>query len=196
MIKMSDDKLDKLIKQNEEILAELRNLQEENRRLKAEIKEKDDQIKQLLELIEKMQERQERLESRLNKQDIEDLTATLYLQNRPKEEIKEKLSDIDKRATDKYFESAYQKISNNPDYQRGRVTRLQFMKEEAQKNNMTLNEFKEMQFIGTLFRLNHKKRVEAGLEPDVEIEQGDYDALEDWYESYLNEDNEDDNPAW
>jgi len=196
MIKMSNDKLDKLIKQNEEILAELRNLQEENRRLKAEIKEKDDQIKQLLELIEKMQERQERLESRLNKQDIEDLTATLYLQNRPKEEIKEKLSDIDKRATDKYFESAYQKISNNPDYQKGRVTRLQFMKEEAQKNNMTLNEFKEMQFIGTLFRLNHKKRVEAGLEPDVEIEQGDYDALEDWYESYLNEDNEDDNPAW
>jgi len=186
---MSDDKLDK-------ILEELKAQREENKELREENKQLREIIEKLTERLEKMQERQERLESRLNKQDIEDLTATLYLQNRPKEEIKEKLSDIDKRATDKYFESAYQKISNNPDYQKGRVTRLQFMKEEAQKNNMTLNEFKEMQFIGTLFRLNHKKRVEAGLEPDVEIEQGDYDALAEWYDDYLEGNDEDDNPAW
>jgi len=187
---MSDDKLDK-------ILEELKSIREENKELKEEIKEKDKQIKQLTELLQKMQERQERLESKLNKEDIEDLTATLYLQNRTKKEIKEKLSDIDKRATDKYFESSYQKISNNPDYQRGRESHNARDIENAKERNMPLKEYKDMSFIGTLYRLNHKKRVEAGLEPDTEFEEGDYDALEDWYEDYIgdNED-EDDNPAW
>jgi DNA repair exonuclease SbcCD ATPase subunit len=183
---MSDDKIDKLIEQNKEILEELKSLRKENKELREE-------NKKLKEYIEKMQERQERLESKLNKNDIEDLVATLYLQNRTKKEIKEKLSNIDKRATDKYFESSYQKISNDPDYQKGREPQLADLKERAKERNMPLNEYKDMSFIGTLYRLNHKKRVEAGLEPDTEIEQGDYDALEDWYEDYIENDDDEEN---
>ena len=180
---MSDDnKIDKLIEKIDALIEENKELKEENKKLR--------------ELIEKMQERQERLESKLNKSDIEDLVATLYLQNRTKKEIKEKLSSIDKRATDKYFESSYQKISNDPDYQRGRESHNARDIENAKERDMPLKEYKDMSFIGTLYRLNHKKRVEAGLEPDTEFEEGDYDALEEWYEDYLNEDDEDDNPAW
>jgi len=179
---MSDDKIDKLIEKIDALIEENKELKEENKKLR--------------ELVEKMQERQERLESKLNKDDIEDLVATLYLQNRTKKEMKEKLSNIDKRATDKYFESSYQKISNDPDYQRGRESRLATMKERAKENKMPLNEYKDMSFIGTLYRLNHKKRVESGLEPDVEIEEGDYDALEEWYEDYIEDDEREENPAW
>jgi len=188
--KMSDDKIDKLIEQNKEILEELKSLREENKELREE-------NKKLRDIIAKMQERQERLESKLNREDIEDLVATLYLQNRTKKEMKEKLSDIDKRATDKYFESAYQKISNEPDYQKGRESRTEHDIEQAKERNMSLKEYKDMSFIGTLYRLNHRKRVEAGLEPDIEFEEGDYDALEEWYEDYIeNDDDEDENPAW
>ena len=186
---MSDDKIDKLIEQNKEILEELKSLREENKELREE-------NKNLRDIIAKMQERQERLQSKLNKDDIEDLVATLYLQNRTKREMKEKLSDIDKRATDKYFESSYQKISNEPDYQRGRESYNANVKERAKEMDMPVNKFKDMQLIGKLYRLNHKKRVEAGLEPDTEFEQGDYDALEEWYEDYIEDDEREENPAW
>jgi len=201
---MSDDKIDKILEElksireeNKELKEELKSIREENKELREDNKAKDKIIEQLVDKLNKMQERQERLESKLNKEDIEELLATLYLQGRPKKEIKEKLSDIDKRATDKYFESAYQKISNEPDYQKGRESRNTHDIEGAKVHNMPLKEYKDMSFIGTLYRLNHRKRVEAGLEPDTEFEQGDYDALEDWYEEYLGDnDDEDDNPAW
>jgi len=179
---MSDDKIDKLIEKIDALIEENKELKEENKKLR--------------ELIEKMQERQERLESKLNREDIEDLVATLYLQNRTKKEIKEKLSDIDKRATDKYFESSYEKISNNPDYQKGKESHNAHDIEQAKERNMPLKEYKDMSFIGTLYRLNHRKRVEAGLEPDTEFEEGDYDALEEWYEDYIENDDDDENPAW